>query len=161
VPAAPEANTGADVTEPPPVFEGEFAPYSNTAISITDTVTFNPDAILFGVGHVYETELVRFLKGNELLASMEGAGTAASLLGLPETGAYELRKVTAELVNAKAKNGGLCNPEATTFILLGADYPVEGGTKDIALASFQGTEAPGPTTAELKLCGTFRYGRSE
>jgi hypothetical protein len=115
---------------------------SNTATSITGNVDVSADGLLFDVGHVYATGPGRTLSLAELPVDL--------FPGLAATASYTLRQVTDELVNAQAPNGGLCRPEATTWLVLGHD--AASGT--LAVAAFTGAEAPAVAASP---CGTFSY----
>jgi hypothetical protein len=155
-PTAPDIQSGEAVHEDAPVFDGARQPISKTAESITGALQFDVGAIRFGVGHVYETAPLKLVTGLE-------AEAATTTFAISDKSAmkYELRRVTRELVNAAAPNGGLCQPAATTFILLGAKYDPNAGSSDVYLAAYTGQDEPGPAAKDSKLCGTFTYGRGQ
>jgi hypothetical protein len=143
-----------EIHEPPPLFDSVYAPASKTAESITDTLSVGGDEIQFGFGHTYTTEAVRMASDAEIAAYRRTAS-------LDRASLFEVRKVTQELVNPRAQNGGLCSPEATTFILLGAVLDAEGHTDEVAMLAYKGKDAPTAGAAERDLCGTFLYARAD
>ena len=145
--------TGPSEThEPPPMFEGTYAPLSKTAQSITDEIEFDGDRLLFGFGHVYGTEPAGPAGDADAAAFAEAASAPAATR-------FEVRRVTEELVNARADNGGLCSPDAATFLVVGAVPDPGGSTRDVVMLAYKGAQAPAAASAEQDLCGTFLYGR--
>jgi hypothetical protein len=142
-----------EIHEPPPLFDSVYAPASKTAESITDTLSVGGNEIEFGFGHTYTTEPVRMATGPEIAAFRRTASTSATV--------FEVRKVTEELVNPRAENGGLCSPDAATFIVLGAVLDSEGFTHEVAMLAYKGEDAPTAVAAERNLCGTFLYARAD
>lgn len=136
------------------MFDGAYAPVSKTAMSITDEIAFEGDTIQFGFGHTYETEPRSMIRQGD----PAGAGLAR-VLGVPVGTYVEIRKVTSELVNPRAENGGLCSPDAATWLVLAAVRDAEQVTRDVAMAAYKGETAPTPAAAEADLCGTFSYTR--
>lgn len=151
-PPAPAAI--AQIHEDAPVFDGNFLAVSKTAESITGNISFDAGVIRFDLGHVYETAPVKLVEGadSEAAAKLFSLGDRADMK-------YELRRVTNESVNAQAPNGGLCKPEATTFILLGGAYAPEVGSTAVFIAAYTGKDEPGPSAKDSKLCGTYMYER--
>jgi hypothetical protein len=136
------------------MFDSVYQPVSTTARSITDTLEVAGDEIQLGFGHVYRTEAVRMAPAADIAAFARVASAQGAT-------AFEVRKVTEELVNARAVNGGLCRPEATTFIVLGAAPDADGVTQAVSMLAYQGAAAPTAATVERGLCGTFLYAREE
>jgi hypothetical protein len=155
-PAMPKSQIMDDFHEDAPVFEGAFQPVSKTAQSVTGALEFDVGAIRFGFGHIYETAPVKLVTGPDAQAAAKTFAIADT-----EEKKYELRRVTKEQVNASSPNGGLCNPMATTFILLGGKYNPHAGSSDIYLGAYTGQDEPGPAAKDSKLCGTFTYGRGQ
>lgn len=144
-----------DMHEPQPMFEGAYAPVSKTAQAITDEIAFEADTIQFGFGHTYETA------PESMIRQGDAAGRGfTDALSVPAGTYVEVRKVASELVNPRAENGGLCKPDATTWIVLAAVRNPDGVTRDVSMAAYKGQAAPTPATAERDLCGTFSYTRA-
>lgn len=143
-----------DIREPAPVFEGTYAPMSRTAESITDELAFEGDTIQFGFGHTYVTEPESMIRQGDVA----GRGLAEALSVAPGT-YMEIRRVTSELVNARAENGGLCRPDATRWLVFAAIRDGNETAQQVALAAYKGEACPTSATAERDLCGTFNYTR--
>jgi hypothetical protein len=141
--------------EAAPMFDGTYVPVSRTAESITDDITFENDTIQFGFGHTYETTPESMIRQGD--AAGRGFTEALSV----PAGAYiEIRKVTSELVNARAVNGGLCRPDETRWLVFAAVRDDQDVTDQVAMAAYKGVSAPTPAAADRELCGTFTYARA-
>lgn len=137
------------------MFDGGYAPVSKTAQSITDELVFENDTIQFGFGHTYETA------PESMIRQGDPAGRGfAEVLTVPAGTYVEIRKVTSELVNPRAENGGLCRPDETRWLVLAAVRDAQDTTGQVAMAAYKGAAAPTAATAERDLCGTFTYVRA-
>jgi hypothetical protein len=165
-PAAPPPPASEPAPPPAPaaaapaasLFTGAFEASSNAAAAITGDLTIDGATLQFGLGHVYQTEVVGAFGAKDAFSTTDKS-TPTDVLAFQDdpTNVLELRKVTSELVNAKAENGGLCTPDATTYLLLSSRKNAAGAADDIQIAAFSGAQAPGPTATASKLCGTLRY----
>jgi hypothetical protein len=144
-----------EIHEAAPMFDGAYAPMSKTAESITDEIAFENDTIQFGFGHTYETTAESMIRQDDAT----GMGFT-EVLTVPAGTYIEIRKVTSELVNPRAENGGLCKPEAARWLVFAAVRDADDTTKQVAMAAYKGAAAPTPATAERDLCGTFTYVRT-
>jgi len=137
------------------MFDGAYAPMSKTAASITDEIVFENDTIQFGFGHTYETA------AESMIRQGDPAGRGfTEVLTVPAGTYIEIRKVTSELVNPRAENGGLCKPDETRWLVFAAVRDAQDTTKQVAMAAYKGEAAPTPATAAQDLCGTFNYVRA-
>lgn len=136
------------------MFDGSYAPLSRTAESITDELAFEDDTLQFGLGHTYETRPVSIIQAGD-----EAGRGFTEVLSAPVGTYLEIRQVTAELVNPRAPNGGLCRPDATRWIVLAAVRDGNDTTATVAMAAYKGQAAPTSATAETDLCGAFTYTR--
>jgi hypothetical protein len=165
-PAPKSEQTGQDEAGAPPPAPVHatpklYDPISKTAEAITDTLEIvdlgqvGPNApprvkITLGFGHVYEADWVNTAK-----ASADVGGEAwTALLPIPEDVTVTVYAVQSELVNAKAENGGLCKPEATSFIAI-AEYKNALDEQELQMAAFK--DKTWPPKAAPDLCGTFTY----
>jgi hypothetical protein len=98
-------------------------------------VTFNGPNLEFALGHVYTTEMMRQVEPDMRLTT--DGRTVSQVLANDALVGGELRRVSEELVNARAAGGGLCSPQAANFIVIGRQP--DGA---IALAGLTGTAAP-------------------
>jgi hypothetical protein len=153
-PAPSPDEAEAQAHEPQPVFEGTYAPMSRTAEAITDELEFQGDTLQFGFGHTYETEPSSMIRQG----SAAGRGFTETLSVAPGT-YLEIRKVTSELVNPRAENGGLCRPEATRWLVFAAIRDGNETAQQVAMAAYKGAAAPTSASAQRNLCGTFNYTR--
>lgn len=153
---APAAAAPGGAHERAPMFDGTYAPVSKTAMAITDEIAFENDTLQFGFGHTYETAP----EGMIVQGGAAGRGFT-EVLAVPAGTYVEIRRVTSELVNARAENGGLCKPEAAKWIVLAAVRDGQDVTRDVAMAAYKGGAAPSPAAADRELCGTFSYTRPD
>jgi hypothetical protein len=143
-----------------PMLSGRYEAMSTTAMSITGDLTVDAASLTCALDQTYGTKPVGRVAATQDYA--KGAGSWATLLGVPASLEVELREVAVEKVGKKAPNGGLCAPAKTTFLALVRTLEPGSapGTRRITglrLAAFKGAQAPGPDGGETDLCGTFNY----
>lgn len=154
--AAPAEPAPASPVVPPPVTvpTGKFDAISTTAMGVTGDLTGTSDGFVFSQGQTYGLVGAGQAKGADPFAG----DTLASVLGVPATAELKVFRVTRE-DPAKARNGGFCGADPTTFILT-SDGVDPGGAPALFLMAFKGANPPSATSAETDLCGTFMYAPS-
>lgn len=159
-PAAPVAEAAPATVAPPatPVStilapEGQFDAISNTAMGVTGDLTGAAGALTFSQGQEYGLSGVATGKAADAYADTKAS--FASLINVPDAGEVRVFRVTRE-EKAKARNGGLCGADATTYVVThqGVD---SSGAPSLVLVAFKGAAAPGAATPEADLCGTYMY----
>lgn len=150
--SAPSAVVMSAVTVP----RGKFDAISNTAMGVTGDLSAADGGFAFSQGQTYSLEGVGEAKGADPYASTKAS--LASLINIADTAALKVFRVTSE-DRARARNGGFCGAEPTTFIVTheGVDG---GGSPALFLIAFQGLKPPSATSPEADLCGTFMYAPS-
>ncbi len=143
---------------PPPVTvpTGKFDAISTTAMGVTGDLTGTSDGFVFSQGQTYGLVGTGQAKGADPFGAT--GDTLASMLGVPEAADLKVFRVTRE-DPAKARNGGFCGADSTTFILT-SDGVDSGGAPALFLMAFKGANPPSATSAETDLCGTFMYAPS-
>lgn len=156
--AVPAEPAPAALAAPPPVTvpTGKFDAISTTAMGVTGDLTGTSDGFVFSQGQTYGLVGAGQAKGADPFGT--NGDTLASVLGVPATAELKVFRVTRE-DPAKARNGGFCGAEPTTFILT-SDGVDPGGAPALFLMAFKGANPPSATSAETDLCGTFMYAPS-
>lgn len=142
----------APVTAP----TGKFDAISTTAMGVTGDLTATSDGFVFSQGQTYGLVGAGQAKGADPFGAT--GSTLASVLGVPATAELKVFRVTKE-DPGKARNGGFCGPDPTTFILT-SDGVDPGGAPALFLMAFKGANPPSAASAETDLCGTFMYAPS-
>lgn len=147
---APAAASAAAVSVP----EGRFEALSNTAMGVTGDLEAAGGQLKFGQGQTYTVTGAGVLKAAAAYASTKAS--FASLINVPDAADLTVLKVDGE-DPAKARNGGFCGTDKTTWLVVhqGVDG---GGSPALFVMAFKGLVPPGETSAETDLCGTFMYG---
>lgn len=150
--SAPSHVVSPAVTAP----RGKFDAISTTAMGVTGDLSAADGDFAFSQGQTYRLEAAGEAKGADPYASTKAR--LASLINIADTAVLKVFRVTSE-DRARARNGGFCGAEPTTFILTheGVD---SGGSPALFLIAFQGPNPPSATTPEADLCGTFMYAPS-
>lgn len=157
---SPEAViTPAAISTPSPIVtapRGTFDAISNTAMGVTGDLSAADGDFAFSQGQTYRLEGVAEARGADPYASTKAS--LASLINIADTAVLKVFRVTGE-DRARARNGGFCGAEPTTFILTheGVDG---GGSPALFLIAFKGPNPPSATSPEADLCGTFMYAPS-
>lgn len=144
------------VAPPVTVPIGKFDAISTTAMGVTGDLTATSDGFVFSQGQTYGLVGAGQAKGADSFATT--GSTLASVLGVPATAELKVFRVTRE-DPAKARNGGFCGADPTTFILTSEGVD-PGGAPALFLMAFKGANPPSATSAETDLCGTFMYAPS-
>jgi hypothetical protein len=149
VPVAEAPAPAAPIVGP----EGAYVAISNTAMGVTGDLTASAGTLKFAQGQSYRLEGVATLKGASAYASTQGS--FAGLISVPDTADLSLFKVMAE-EPGKARNGGFCGATPTTYLVtyVGVDGS---GAAGLFVIAFSGPAAPGASSPEAELCGTFMY----
>lgn len=150
--AAPAVPAPASVTLP----TGKFDAISTTAMGVTGDLTATSDGFVFSQGQAYGLVGAGKAKGADPYGAT--GDTLASVLGVPSTAEMKVFRVTKE-DPAKARNGGFCGADPTTFIITSEGVD-SGGAPALFLMAFKGAKPPSGTSAETDLCGTFMYAPS-
>lgn len=135
---------------------GKFDAISSTAMGITGDLSAVDGGFAFSQGQAYSLEGAGEAKGADPYAVTKAS--LASLINVADTAVLKVFRVTKE-DRAKARNGGFCGAEPTTFILTheGVD---SGGAPALFLIAFKGAGRPSATSPEADLCGAFMYAPS-
>ncbi len=133
--------------------EGAYDAISNTAMGVTGDLAGSGGALKFAQGQSYRLEGLATVKAAGAYAATKAS--FASLINVPETADLSVYRVTAE-DPGQARNGGFCGKAPTTFLVTyaGADGS---GVPALVVIAFSGPSAPGATSPEAELCGTFMY----
>lgn len=154
-PSVPPAKAASQAEAPPAIAvpTGTFDAISNTAMGVTGNLVATPAGFAFARGQAYDLTGAGTVKGADPYAS--SGASFASLINVPDTADLLVFKVTRE-DPAKTANGGFCGAEPATF--LAVHQGVDGsGAPALFILAFKGASAPGATTPETNLCGTFMY----
>ncbi len=151
-PAVAPAPTAASVVVP----RGKFDAISNTAMGVTGDLTAVDGVFTFSQGQTYSLEGAGMVKAGEPYATTKAS--FGSLINVPSTADLKVLRVAKE-DPAKARNGGFCGADPTTFIVSyeGGD---SSGASAMVLIAFKGANPPSVMTPEADLCGTFMYAPS-
>lgn len=133
--------------------EGQFDAISNTAMSITGDLTAAAGALTFSQGQDYGLSGVAIGKASDTYADTKAS--FSSLISVPDAGEIRVFKVTKE-EKGKARNGGLCGADATTYVVTHQGVDSTGGPALFVIA-FKGAAPPSATSPEADLCGTYMY----
>lgn len=147
---APAATLAAAVSVP----EGRFSALSNTAMGVTGDLEAAGGQLKFGQGQTYTVTGVGVLKAAAAYASTKAS--FASLINVPDAADLTVLKIDDE-DPAKARNGGFCGADRTTWLVMHQAID-GGGSPALFVMAFKGLVPPGETSAETDLCGTFMYG---
>lgn len=162
-PAAVESSaSGQEQASPPPAAtpppalampQGRFEAITNTAMGVTGDLDASGREFRFAQGQAYRLAAVGRLKASAAYASTKAS--FASLINVPDTADLAVLKVESE-DKGKARNGGFCGADRTTFLV--AHRGVDGGgSPAFFLMAFKGVAAPSESSPESDLCGTFMY----
>jgi hypothetical protein len=147
---APETAPPAVETTPAPVealSTGEMGAMSNTAMSLTGSLTVTPTALNFENGFAAQTQTLALVDATTPIAA-GGESFAATAPG-PTSLRVEIRRITAP---APAQ---LCGGSpAATYVALASDEPITA----LTLIVFSGADQPGPQAHDSAVCATFMYG---
>lgn len=156
-PAAPAQPALVAPAVPPPapvtVPTGKFDAISTTAMGVTGDLTATSDGFVFSQGQAYGLLGAGEAKGADPYGTT--GDTLGSVLGVPDTAELKIFRVTKE-DPAKARNGGFCGADPTTFILTSEGVD-PGGAPALFLMAFKGSNPPSASSSETDLCGTFMY----
>jgi hypothetical protein len=149
--AAPEAEAAAEVAAAPapagePMSTGEMGGMSNTAMSITGSLTVEPTALTFGNGFAVQTEYLGVVDATSPITEGGDAFAAAASRNPP------LRVELRRIVGAAPEQ--LCGGQAATHVALLHDEPLTG----LSLVAFSGADAPGPGAHDSAVCATYLFG---
>lgn len=135
---------------------GKFDAISNTAMGVTGDLKAEDGVFTFAQGQTYSLEGAGAAKAGAPYATTKAS--LGSLINVPDTADLKVLRVTKE-DPAKARNGGFCGAEPTTFIVSyeGGDG---GGAPAMFLMAFKGANPPSAISPEGDLCGTFMYAPS-
>lgn len=125
-------------------------------MGVTGDLTATNDGFVFSQGQTYKLAGLGLAKGSDPYGAT--GATLASVLVVPDSAAMKVFRVTRE-DPAKARNGGFCGAEPTTFIVT-SESADSGGAPALFLMAFKGANPPSATSAETDLCGTFMYAPS-
>jgi hypothetical protein len=118
---------------------------SNTAMSITGSLTVERTALVFENGFAAQTEYLGVVDAAAPIAQAGGSfAAAASRSGNLRV---ELRRVAGTAPEQ------LCGSPAATHVALVHDEPLTG----LTLVAFSGADAPGPNASESAVCATYLY----
>lgn len=149
-PAPQAAPPAAEAPTPAPtgtaLSTGEMGAMSNTAMSITGSLTVTPDSLSFENGFAAETDYLGWVDATAPIA--EGGESFAATAPGPTSLRVELRRLRGQ---ARSQ---LCGETpAATYVALGHDDPITG----LTLIVFSGADAPGPQARDSAVCATFAY----
>ncbi|KRB44585.1 hypothetical protein [Phenylobacterium sp. Root700] len=149
---APGPATGPAVVVP----SGKFDAISNTAMGVTGDLRAEGGVFTFAQGQTYSLEGAGAAKAGDPYAVTKAS--LGSLINVPGTADLKVLRVTKE-DPAKARNGGFCGADPTTFIVSyeGGD---SSGASAMVLIAFKGPNPPSARSPEADLCGTFMYAPS-
>lgn len=133
--------------------DGKFDAISNTAMSVTGDLTAQNGAFTFAQGQTYRLEGAALAVGADAYATTKAS--LASLINVADTAELKVLRVTSE-DPGKARNGGFCGKDKTTFLVTHDGVDGSGGPAFFIMA-FKGAAAPSETSPETDLCGTFMY----
>jgi hypothetical protein len=156
-PRSPTVGAPAPTPTPtivPRLLTGSFDAISTTAMGITGDLTLTPSTMTFSQGLEYETMPAASVRASTTFA--KSGSTWVELLAVDAGTTIEVRAVSAERVDPRAPNGGLCRPDGTAFIAL-ASAPGPDEAPALMMAAFKGRTKPGAEAEERALCGTFTY----
>ena len=152
-PAASAGPTPAPAAAAVTVPSGKFDAISNTAMGVTGDLTATGGDFVFAQGQTYSLAGAGEAKGADPYATT--GANLASLINIPEAAELKVLRVTRE-DPAKARNGGFCGADPTTFVVTheGVD---SSGAPALFLVPFKGAAPPSAASPETDLCGTFMY----
>lgn len=147
-PEAPAAEAPAEVAAPAgePMSTGLMGAMSNTAMSITGSLTVEPTALAFEEGINAQTEYLSVVDATSPIT--EGGDTFAAAASRNPPLRVKLRRFTG------AAPTELCGTITATHVALIHDEPLTG----LSLVVFSGADTPGPTAHDSAVCATFLYG---
>lgn len=148
-PTATPAPDAAAVAVP----SGKFDAISNTAMGVTGDLTATGGDFIFAQGQTYSLVGAGEAKAADPYATT--GASLASLINIPEAAGLKVLRVTRE-DPAKARNGGFCGADPTTFILTHEGVDSSGG-RALFLIPFKGAAPPSAASPETDLCGTLMY----
>ncbi len=138
-PLAPSAPAGE------PMSTGEMGGMSNTAMSITGSLTVEHTALVFENGFTAQTEYLGVVDSGA--ATTEGGDSFAAVASRNPPLRVELRRITGE---APAQ---LCGGTPATHVALEHDDPLT----VLTLVVFSGADTPGPTAHDSAVCATYAF----
>jgi hypothetical protein len=140
-----------------------YDPMSKTAEAFTGTLEFTdeprpgPNAtprmkIIAGMNHVWEISFVESVKAGDAVGGQQWI----AFLPAAVDAQVNVYSVESETIDSGAVNGGLCAPQATSFMAFTEAQDEAGDTK-MTMAAFKDKTWPPQEGQSAQLCGTFTY----